>query len=71
MKQINPLAIHSESLYRMADFQAQAVRDKLALETKRSYPETSGQRQGQQDQRGWLNQKLAQFRGLALLNRVK
>lgn len=74
MKQINPLAIHSESLYRMSELLAQAARDKQALETKRIRPETSRPGLGQSI---WLSQKLAglgrlaQFRGQALFNRVK
>lgn len=64
MKQINPLAIHSESLYRMSDIQSQAAMDKQALEMKRNYLETRAQFKGQ---RGWWGLlrfgKLAQFRG--------
>jgi hypothetical protein len=62
MKQINPLAIHSESLYRMSELNSQASRDKLALETKRNRPGTSRQVQGQ---RVWLRQKLAGLGKLA------
>ena len=79
MKQINPLSIHSASLYRMSELHFQASKDKLALEMMRSRIETLGQGHvgSRPFQRSWLSQKaaglgkFAPFRGQTFLNRLK
>jgi hypothetical protein len=76
MKQINPLAVHSASLYRMSELQGQAFRDNLALTTKQRNPET---KPPARIHRNWWRLRLnsvglrkpAQIKGQGLPGRLK